>query len=116
MSTSMSSAVRYSGRTSRPPNHREGRKTSAKGFAGVPANSPVWWMAAAVFVIAWLTHGAAVGTAAVIGQLAIMTALQWAIILYQRGLRAGRPHMTIPMLRAARWGTFLLAMGAILVA
>ncbi|MEE1878123.1 hypothetical protein [Altererythrobacter litoralis] len=114
MTTAVSTSIQYSGRRGRP-DHRKRTEGPRSAPVSMPVNSPVWWMAAMIFAAAALTHGFGVGVAAVIGQLGLMTLMQWAVILYQRRVTSQRMARTIPMLRAARWASFLLVMAAILV-
>jgi phytoene/squalene synthetase len=102
-------AVRYSG--------RRGRSSAAPSdaTAKVSKNSPVWPLSAIIFLVAWTHHSFWFSIAAVIAQLAVMTAGQWLWLYVQRNAsRLGlRTFRSIPALRAIRLGTFALALGLV---
>jgi hypothetical protein len=106
MTTITSGTIQYSGRRGR--NEGPPRSVSpVSRIADAPSNSPAWWMALTVLVVVALSHGIWLGIAVTAGQLALMTALQWGVIVIQRRHTGGRPLRTLPMLRAARWASFL---------
>ena len=84
MDTITGEAIQYSSRR----NDNEWRKSlsdaPASRTADIPSNSPAWWMAFVIFAIFAFSHGLWLGVAASLGQLALMTALQWGVVLLQR--------------------------------
>lgn len=107
----MGSEVRYSGRTGKRPDII---KPSAQPTI---AASPVWPLAAVVFVSAFLLHDLAFAVAVVIAQLAAMTALQWLVLWAQRkAANGGLPLFKgVPILKVVRIGAFWAALAYSLI-
>lgn len=106
------SAVRYSGRRSKPPSKRQANTAHS------PAGSAVWPFVGAVFIVALLMHGWAMAIGFVAAQLATMTAVQWLVLLVHRNAAAFglRPFRALPMLRLAKLVTLGIALGWLVMA
>ncbi len=99
-------SIRYSGRKGRPP----------AGISRTPVktekSSPVWPLAAVVFVTALLQNDLWFAVACVLAQLSVMTALQWLVLFAQRNANIFglKPFRTIFALKVARFGAFAAAL------
>lgn len=114
MVTATGDGIQYSRRRNNRDWEKSLPEASASRTADFPSNSPAWWMALVVFAVFASGHGIWLGLAASVGQLALMTVLQWGVILLQRRHAGGRPWRTAPLLRAARWASFAVAISVAL--
>ena len=104
-------SISYSARRGTPPTDIN------PAPASVETNSPVWPLAAAVFVTGYLQNDFLFAVACVLAQLAVMTAVQWLVLFAQRNanILGLKPFRTLPALKIVRVGVFVGAMtGAVM--